>query len=500
MTKQDLGDFAKETLLERYEVQQQLGKKAGRRTLLTRDLQTQELVVVKLLTFDDDFQWQDLKLFEREAETLKSIFHPAIPRYLDYFELDTPNYKGFALVQSYIPAESLENQLKAGRSFNEEEVKQLAIALLEILQYLHSQHPPVIHRDIKPSNILLTNRSGNNVGDIYLVDFGSVQTIVRTNSTMTVVGSYGYMPPEQFSGKATPASDLYGLGATLIYLVTGQHPADLPQQDLVIQFEQVANISPHFSSWLKKMTQPILSQRMASADKALKFLQTTKIPLSKHETRENLILEKPFGSRLLVYKIPDYIDIIISPKTGISKFGVIWMWSTRVILFLFVFIVIIINFLPFLAELFSILPGLFNLSPGLFNILAELCNLLLGFFNLLAELFNPLIFITFISIILISFFGKKRLIINEKKIYFFYDLLGMIRYTKASSKRKNIIRLERSHLYRDKFYNPCLIIWAGLIKYEIHTSPNNMFSVSPIELDWLAQELSDWLGLPITKE
>jgi serine/threonine protein kinase len=156
MTNPDSGDFDKETLLQRYEVQRQLGKKAGRRTLLTRDLQTQELVVVKLLAFDDEFQWQDLKLFEREAETLKSISHPAIPRYLDYFELDTGNYKGFALVQSYIPAESLETQLKAGRTFSEKEVKQVATGILKILQYLHSQQPPIIHRDIKPSNILLT--------------------------------------------------------------------------------------------------------------------------------------------------------------------------------------------------------------------------------------------------------------------------------------------------------------------------------------------------------
>ncbi|MEO3704579.1 serine/threonine protein kinase [Trichormus azollae HNT15244] len=119
MTNQNLGDFAKEMLLVRYEVQQQLGKKTGRRTLLTHNSQTQKLVLVKLLRFDDEFQWHDLKLFEREAKTLKSLSHLAIPRYLDYFELDTQTYKGFALVQSYIPAESLETQLKAGRSFSE---------------------------------------------------------------------------------------------------------------------------------------------------------------------------------------------------------------------------------------------------------------------------------------------------------------------------------------------------------------------------------------------
>jgi eukaryotic-like serine/threonine-protein kinase len=206
-----------ERLNDRYQIQQSLGKKAGRQTFLALDEQTQMPVVVKLLTFAPDFEWADLKLFEREAETLKSLDHPAIPRYLDYFEVASPSRKGFALVQSYIAAKSLAQQLQAGRTFSEAEVKQLAESLLEILDYLHSQQPPVIHRDIKPSNLLLGDRSGNHVGQVYLVDFGSVQTLVaQEGGTITVVGTYGYMPPEQYGGRAMPASDLYSLGATLI--------------------------------------------------------------------------------------------------------------------------------------------------------------------------------------------------------------------------------------------------------------------------------------------
>jgi serine/threonine protein kinase len=215
-----------EILGERYEVQQLLGKKAGRRTLLARDLQTQELVVIKLLSFGDDFEWDSLKLFEREAETLKSLSHPLIPQYLNYFEVSLPTIKGFALVQTYIRAKTLEQYLQSGRTFTEAEVKQIAKALLEILIYLHELHPPVIHRDIKPSNILLGERSGNSVGQVYLVDFGSVQTVLATeNGTRTVVGTYGYMPPEQFGGRTVAASDLYSLGATLIYLMTGKSPS-----------------------------------------------------------------------------------------------------------------------------------------------------------------------------------------------------------------------------------------------------------------------------------
>jgi serine/threonine protein kinase len=158
----------KEILANRYEVQQQLGKKAGRRTFLATDLVTGKSVIVKLLAFSNDFEWDDLKLFEREAQTLKSLSHPHIPAYLDYFEVNSPTYQGFALVQTYISAQTLEQYLQAGRKFTEIEVKEIAKAVLEILIYLHELNPPVVHRDIKPSNILLGERSGNSVGTVYL--------------------------------------------------------------------------------------------------------------------------------------------------------------------------------------------------------------------------------------------------------------------------------------------------------------------------------------------
>ena len=274
MSGQKIGDLSGEILADRYQCDRRLGKQAGRQTLLARDLKTQQQVVVKLLSFSSDFNWEDLKLFEREVETLKSLSHVAIPRYLDSFEIDTPNRKGFALVQTYIEAKSLQEYLSDGRTFSESEVKQLATALLDILAYLHQRQPPVIHRDIKPSNILLKNRSGNSVGEVYLVDFGAVQTLAtQQGKTVTVVGTYGYMPPEQFGGRAVPASDLYSLGATLIALITKQHPADLPQQDLQLEFEQFTQLSPAFTNWLKWMTVPSLERRPASVQIAKEVLQ-----------------------------------------------------------------------------------------------------------------------------------------------------------------------------------------------------------------------------------
>ena len=274
MSGQNIGDVSKEILADRYQCDRRLGKQAGRQTLLARDLKTQQQVVVKLLSFSSDFNWEDLKLFEREVETLKSLSHVAIPRYLDSCEIDTPNRKGFALVQTYIEAKSLQEYLSDGRTFSESEVKQLAAALLDILAYLHQRQPPVIHRDIKPSNILLKNRSGNSVGEVYLVDFGAVQTLAtQQGKTVTVVGTYGYMPPEQFGGRAVPASDLYSLGATLIALITKQHPADLPQKDLQLEFEQFTQLTPGFTNWLKWMTHPSLERRPASVEIAKEVLE-----------------------------------------------------------------------------------------------------------------------------------------------------------------------------------------------------------------------------------
>ena len=248
----------------RYIIQSLLSKQSGRRTFLAQDTETQNLVVIKLLLFGPDFTWQDLKLFEREATTLQSLAHPAIPQYLDHFEVEIPEGKGFALVQTYIEAKSLSAWVSAGRTFSENDLQAIAHSLLNILHYLHSRKPPVIHRDLKPSNILLSaERSAHSLGTLYLVDFGSVQT-ARTSGTTTVVGTYGYMPPEQFGGRASAASDLYSLGATLIYLASGQHPSDFEYGELDTAASTL-ELSSGFADWISQLTHMKVSNRIASA-------------------------------------------------------------------------------------------------------------------------------------------------------------------------------------------------------------------------------------------
>jgi serine/threonine protein kinase len=424
-------------LNNRYEIQQQLGKKAGRRTVLAKDLQTEELVVVKLLTFGDEFEWDDLKLFEREAETLQSLSHPAIPRYLSHFEYDTASGKGFALVQTYIQASSLEQHLKAGRSFDEAELKQLAQDLLGILSYLHNRQPPVIHRDIKPSNILLGNRSGNHPGQVYLVDFGSVQTLAaKEGGTITVVGTYGYMPPEQFGGRAVPASDLYSLGATLIYLVTGRHPADLPQNDLRIEFEQAANLSSSLTAWLRWLTDPSVSKRPASAEVA-----QTELNRKPGETNLTAVVKQPVRmpekTKIRLLREVKFVEMVIpTHRLRLQQQTTPW-WV----------ILLIVMFFPF---------GLLMLPLGILG----------G--TLVASML---------------WMGRSRLRIDQNQIIITRELFNW-RYGRQ-------LGVPKRHIWKLEFLRgrPQLCLWVGTQKCIIHGTY--------YELNWLAYELSEWLGLPV---
>ncbi|MEG4334885.1 serine/threonine-protein kinase [Microcoleus sp. AT8-B4] len=446
-------------LAERYEVQRQLGKQTGRQTLLARDLQTQELVVIKQLFLGGDFEWQDLKLFEREAETLKSLSYPAIPRYLDYLEIDEPDTKGFALVQTYVEGKTLEEHLRSGRTFSESEVKQLAKSLLEILIYLHEeQDPPVIHRDIKPSNILLHSTSAHSVGQVYLVDFGSVQNqAAKFGGTITVVGTYGYMAPEQFGGRSVPASDLYGLGATLIYLVTGLHPTELSQQDLKIQFaDRVTHLNSSLIDWLEWMTEPSLDKRLSSAGEAWISLKNPRI------IDKDFIATQRQSSPIKLTKTSEFIEIKIpSPGIDISLI-VVLLGVISVMLFL----IAISDNDPKL-----LIAGIFLAAAGVLKFLDSL-------------------------------FLEVRLRIDRQQISYSSDILGLRWNNSQPAPRQDIGQLEIEQIEytrrgtKQKLSRVSqIIIQAGNQKYQLGVKQG----LSESEIEWLATELSQWLGLKIQR-
>lgn len=310
---------AEQVLQERYQLQQQLGRTAaGRQTWLVKDLQSNERVTLKLLAFSPQMQWEELKLFEREAQVLQALNHPRIPRYRDYFSLDKQTGAGipwFGLVQDYIPGFSLQELLEQGERFTEKQVRKIATDLLGILTYLHELSPPVLHRDIKPSNLIFGEDK-----EIYLVDFGAVQAKAAvTGVTFTVVGTSGYAPLEQFWGRAVAASDLYALGATLIHLLTGTSPADLPQKDSRIQFSDKVSLNPSFVGWIEKMTEIAIEKRYSTARQALDALQFGRmLPSSRTRLPATRKLAKPNGSYIKFNKTDDRLDITI-PAPGLRK-------------------------------------------------------------------------------------------------------------------------------------------------------------------------------------
>jgi len=259
-----------QVIAERYQLQQKLGECSIRQTWLAQDLEADILVVIKLLAFGDRTQWNDIKLFEREAQILQQINHQFIPQYRNYFTLELPS-TWFVLVEQYIPGRSLQLILEKGKIFSQAEVNGIAKKLLNILEYLHQFNPQVLHRDIKPSNIIL----GENK-EIYLVDFGSIQNqMPAEGKSFTIVGTYGYTPLEQFGGRAVAASDLYALGVTLIHLLTGIPPAELPQKDLQIQLSDCLvrqkhrlKVTKHFATWLTKITHFSVERRFNNATQA----------------------------------------------------------------------------------------------------------------------------------------------------------------------------------------------------------------------------------------
>ncbi|NER48046.1 MAG: serine/threonine protein kinase [Symploca sp. SIO1A3] len=293
-------------IAQRYKISGILGSGGTGTTYAAQDQNSSQRVAVKELSLLGMKDWKVLELFKREAQVLSSLNHSAIPNYLNYFQVDTAENHWFYIIQELAVGKSLASLVEQGWRPNEATVKKLAIQVLKILHYLHHLSPPIIHRDIKPQNLIC-----NKQGKVFLVDFGAVQNVYRNTLTQgsTVVGSYGYMAPEQFRGQAYPTSDLYSLGATLLFLLTHRSPADLPQRRLKIDFRSQVKISPQFADWLEKMLEPVAEDRFPSAQEALLQLRGKSITLKKEATKQ---LRFP-GSRITLSKNIDQLVLDIPP-------------------------------------------------------------------------------------------------------------------------------------------------------------------------------------------
>ena len=289
-------------LLGRYRLIKLLGEGGTGKTYEAENKINSEKVAIKIVSLKQAKDWKALELFEREAEILSSLKHPNIPKYIEYFHIDTDEDLYFYLVRELIEGDSLFDLVQAGWQIDEENIKQIAIEILKITKYLHEQTPPIIHRDIKPQNIIR-----NKDAELFLVDFGSVQEVYRETiaKNSTFVGTLGYMPPEQLRGQVDFSSDLYSVGATLLFLLAKQSPDHLPQQRMKINFRSLTNVSNKLGNWLDKILDPIAEERFQSAEEAIKTLcSENKFP-------------QPAKSRIILDRNNDSLEIKI-PLHGLN--------------------------------------------------------------------------------------------------------------------------------------------------------------------------------------
>ncbi|MBE9079249.1 ABC transporter substrate-binding protein [Romeria aff. gracilis LEGE 07310] len=266
-------------LSDRYQILSTLGQGSTGHTYKAQMIDLDCPVAIKVLSLKQIDDWKMLDLFEREAQVLKRLDHPGIPRYIDYFQTNEDADQHFHLVQSLAAGESLANLVKAGRQFGETEIVEIAQQILTILQYLHTCEPAVIHRDIKPDNLIYQSQ-----GQLSLVDFGAVKNIYRQTAigSDTLVGTLDYMPPEQLRGQACFASDLYSLGLTLLFLALGESPETLPRWRNQIWFRSRVSLSPVLCRWLERLLQPDLEDRFRTVQQAQSALNPVRPNRQKH--------------------------------------------------------------------------------------------------------------------------------------------------------------------------------------------------------------------------
>ena len=230
----------------KYEVLREVGRGGMSVVYLAMDKRLNKQWAIKEFRKDkDDVSKQvALKALLDEANLMKKLDHPTLPRIVDIID----NHQTVYVIMDYIEGESLNKVLDAYGAQPQEAVIEWAKQLSEVLDYLHTQNPPVIYRDMKPANIMLKPD-----GTVRLIDFGIAREYKEGKDGDTeAIGTRGYAAPEQFGGKGqTDArTDIYSLGVTLYHLVTGKNPAEPPYEIYPIR-----HWNPSFSSGLEWLIQ-----------------------------------------------------------------------------------------------------------------------------------------------------------------------------------------------------------------------------------------------------
>lgn len=275
----ELGQLCGQQMLfrDRYEILRMLGRGGFGVTFLAKDvgLPGEPLCVIKQLCpkFTEPAALENArKRFEREAKTLAKLGnHSQIPMLFDYFVADGEFY----LVQEYIHGSTLARLVRRRGCVSEKAVRRFLLEMLPLLQYIHNQQ--VIHRDIKPQNILRCKDDGR----LVLIDFGAVkeQMAQAGDSSMKMptthfIGTVGFAPPEQFALRPVFGSDIYALGITCLYLLTGKGPLDFDTDRKTgeLLWQDAVQVSKPFGQILGRMLKISLQDRYKSASSIMRSL------------------------------------------------------------------------------------------------------------------------------------------------------------------------------------------------------------------------------------
>src|SRR6266852_3545788 len=246
----------------RYVIKKVLGQGGMGSVALAGDTRlADKLVVIKELIADPADPTEDVRNFKYEVQTLAHLDHPLIPGVTDHFQEGSYYF----LVQEYVEGENLEAHMeRIKRPMEEQDALRYATEVLDILDYLEQQTPPIVHRDIKPANIIIGAKDQR----AHLVDFGIARAYAPSNARRkqtTALGTPGYAPPEQYQGNAEPRSDLYALAATLHHLLTNRDPRDHPPFSYPPVRTFNPQLSPEIEQVLTRAVNNDITQRYQSA-------------------------------------------------------------------------------------------------------------------------------------------------------------------------------------------------------------------------------------------
>ncbi|MGI0486214.1 protein kinase domain-containing protein [Pantanalinema rosaneae CENA516] len=310
---------------DRYEILKILGRGGFGVTFLARDagLPGHPLCVIKQLcpkVSDPTALQRARKRFEQEAKTLSRLGnHAQIPMLLDYFEADGEFY----LVQEYVRGYTLAREIRRSGPVSEAAVKQFLREILPLLQYIHDNR--VIHRDIKPPNLIRCKDDGR----LVLIDFGAVKEQISQIEdsgfkypTTQFVGTVGFAPPEQLATRPVYASDIYAIGVTCLYLLSGKSPLEFDYEFISgeVRWQEHVQVSEHFGNVLSKMLKISPQERYQSAKDVLRAMELE--PHFEHLVHCMNVRPRPFVESKLSLEEPhsaEYVPPLVQKAIAIRN-------------------------------------------------------------------------------------------------------------------------------------------------------------------------------------